>query len=85
MTADEKIEFLQGQVQALQACILALIETHPDPAGFCAKLAGMMQASLAKGSGDGAADAAIDGFQDMQTSLEKYAASALARRQRARP
>lgn len=74
MTDQDRIDFLQGQVQALLAFSFALIETHPNFAALNTLLPTLLEGALAKHSGSAAPDALIDGLQDMQTRLVEYVA-----------
>lgn len=75
MSDAERIDFLQGQLQALLAFTFALIETHPDRAALRTSAATNLEAALAKLGGGSTPEAGIDGLLDMKTRLETFGAT----------
>lgn len=75
MTTDERVDFLQGQIQALVTFAFAVIETHPDRKALKTAAATNLEAALAKLGGGATPEAGIDGLLDMKERLEKFAST----------
>ena len=70
----DRLDRVLGNVLALKAAVLALIATHPNAEEFRGELEGATQISLAKLEPTQASTPMIEGFQDMATSLQSFAA-----------
>ncbi len=69
----DRQEYLQGQVQALLACVFAMIKSHHDIEKLAPCLDQALEACLAKLSGDAHPDAMIEGIEDIKSKVAAYA------------
>lgn len=82
MTSEDRVQFLQGQIQALTSFCFFLIETHPDPSTLRARLPEFLEAGYVKISGMPVDEMVVEGLEDMKGRLLAFAASAAERRAR---
>ena len=79
MSDTDRIDFLQGQIQALVAFSFAMIEAHPDRRSLLAYVSQNLEVALAKISGAAVPEPVVEGLEDMKTRLLEYATKAAAR------
>jgi hypothetical protein len=72
MSNADRQEYLQGQVQALLACVFAMIQSHQDVARLATCLDQSLEACLAKLGGDAHPEEMIDGIQDIKSKVAAY-------------
>jgi hypothetical protein len=76
-----RLEFVAGQVHALLAFALAVIETHPSPALLEQHLGLAQQAGLARAESTLLPDDFLDGQRDVMDRLQQRALRARERRE----
>lgn len=79
MNDQERIEFLQGQVQCLLALSFALIETHQDKTRLRPLVEANLEGVASKLLSEPVQDAMLEGIEDMKGKILKYVASSSAR------
>ena len=72
MSDADRQEYLQGQVQALLACVFAMIQSHQDSGRLALCLDQALEACLAKLSGEVHPEEMIDGIQDIKNKVAAY-------------
>ena len=79
MTDPDRIQFLNGQVQALLCFSFAIIEMHQDRRQLLSHLEQNLEAALAKISCTAVREPLVEGLQDMKSRLLEYTAKSVAR------
>ena len=74
MTEEDRIDFVTGQVHALKAVMLALIEVYPQPAHLRRILESCDQVSQARSEADFVSESFLEGRKEVFETLNAFAA-----------
>jgi hypothetical protein len=68
----DRLDFVAGRVHGINAVLLALAKTHPDPATFLHEIESVEQAALAKVEPTLMTDLYLDGMRDIIDRVQNY-------------